>query len=154
MMAASTIAVEELLYEAALRFTKVTDYGIRLEAIISGQAAPPPEGARIDVAFEGTMSGAKLNGRVSGVDYLNIRADGRVELHIHAEITTADDQRIAFFADGVASPEPGTGRFQLRENGTFTTASPGYAWLNQLQVWGTGTVDPSTGQIAVKGYAA
>jgi hypothetical protein len=69
-------------------------------------------------------------------------------------ITTADGQAIAFFADGVALPQEGTSVFQLRENVSFITASPGYAWLNQLQGWGLGTVDPGNGEVRVKAYAA
>ena len=57
---------------------------------MSGQAPPPGEGARFDVYFEGPITGAKLRGSVKGVDYLHLRADGRFQLHIHAEITTDD----------------------------------------------------------------
>jgi hypothetical protein len=90
---------------------------------------------------------------VSGVDYLNIRADGRAELHIHGEITTDDGEKISFFADGVGTAEEGTSVIQLRENAKFTTASPKYSWMNLLQVWGQGTVDLATGQVNIKGYA-
>jgi hypothetical protein len=85
------------------------------------------------------------------VDYIHARADGRLQLHIQAEITTEDNEKIAFFADGVAIPEEGTGLFQLRENGTFTTSSPAYTWLNPLQIWAIGTVDPVKGQVNGKG---
>jgi hypothetical protein len=153
-MSSTTITVGELLYEATVHFTKVTEYGVSLEAAVSGQVAPPPAGARFDVAFEGVARGPKLKGTVVGVDGLHMRADGRTQLHIHAEITTDDGAKIAFFADGVATPEPGTAVLQLRENVTLTTASPGYAWVNQLQVWAQGTVDPAKGEVNVKAYAA
>jgi uncharacterized protein DUF3237 len=152
-MTSSTIAVSELIYEVTVNLTKITEYGVSLEAIVSGQSAPPPEGARIDVAFDGTANGPKLKGSITGVDYLHIRADGRVQLHIHAEITTEDNEKIAFFGDGVALPEEGTGLLQLRENVTLTTSSPAYAWVNPLQIWAIGTVDPAKGQVSVKGYA-
>ena len=83
-----------------------------------------------------------------------MRADGRAQLHIHAKITTEHGHAIAFFADGVALPQEGTSVFQLRENVSFITASPGYDWLNQLQGWGLGTVDPVKGEVKVKAYAA
>ena len=153
-MTSGTIATGQLIYEVTLNFTKVTEYGVSMEALVSSQSAPPPEGARIDVAFDGSSSGPKLKGHVSGVDDIYARADGRLQLHIHAEITTEDNEEIAFFADGVAIPEEGTGLFQLRENGTFTTSSPAYTWLNPLQIWAIGTVDPVKGQVNVKGYAA
>ncbi len=86
----STIEVGELLYEVTAKFTGMTEYGVSFESLKSGEAAPPPEGARFDVAFAGALTGPKLKGKITGVDYLRIRADGRFEIHIHAEIT-ADD---------------------------------------------------------------
>jgi len=153
-MASTTITVGELLYEVTVQFTKVTEYGVGLEALLAGEVAPPPEGARFDVAFEGSSHGPRLKGTLTGVDYSQIRADGRVQLHIHAEITTEDGEKIALFADGVATPEEGTSVLQLRENVTLSTSSPAYSWVNQLQVWGQGTVDPAKGEVNVKGYAA
>ena len=138
-MSSTTITVGELLYDVTVHFTKVTEYGVSLEAVVSGQVAPPPAGARFDVAFEGVVRGPKLAGTIAGVDYLHMRADGRTQLHIHAEITTEDGEKIALFANGVATPEPGTGVLQLRENATLTTSSPRYAWVNPLQVWAQGT---------------
>lgn len=144
----------ELIYEYTGKLTQMVEYGIPAAGILSGQTPPPPEGARFDVHFEGAVSGPKMQGTVRGVDYLHLRADGRGQLHIHAEITTADGKKIAFFADGVAIPEPGTPVFQLRENATLTTNHPEYAWVNTIQVWAAGTVDVSKGELHVKGYAA
>jgi hypothetical protein len=95
-----------------------------------------------------------LKGTAKGVDYLHIRADGRCQLDIHAEITTDDGKKIALAADGVAIPEKGSPVFQLRENVTLTTSHPEYAWLNPIQVWAPGTVDVAKGEIHIKGYAA
>ena len=63
-----------------------------LEAVMSGQA-PPAEGARFDVHFEGPVTGPKFSGSAKGADYLHIRADGRIQLDIHAEITTRTARR-------------------------------------------------------------
>ncbi len=35
---------------------------------------------------------------------------------------------------------------ELRENVTLTTAEPGYAWVNSLQIWAGGTVDLAKGE--------
>ncbi len=153
-MPAVTISVGEHLYDLTVNFTKVTEYGVSLEALVAGKATPPPEGARFDVAFEGVARGPKLKGTVAGVDYIHVRADGRFQLHIHAEITTEEGEKIAYFADGVATPEEGTSVAQLRENVTLTTSSHAYAWVNQLQVWVRGTADLAKQQVNVKGYAA
>ncbi len=144
----------ELIYEYTLQFTGVVEYGASANAVFSGQVRPPAEGARFDVHFAGPITGPKLKGTVKGVDYLHIRADGRCQLNIRAEITTEDGKKIALAADGIAIPEQGSPIFQLRENVTLTTNHPEYSWLNAIQVWAPGTVDVSSGVIQIKGYAA
>jgi hypothetical protein len=153
-MTTSTITVGEHLYEYTVRFTRVTEYGVSMEALMAGETAPPPEGARFDVAFEGTSSGPKLKGEAVGVDYLHVRADGRFQLHIHAEITTEDGEKISLFADGVASPREGSSIADLRENVTLFTSSKAYSWVNNLQVWAIGTVDLAEQEVKIKGYSA
>jgi hypothetical protein len=150
----STIEVGELLYEYTLKVTGMTQYGVSFEALMAGKVAPPPEGARFDLAFEGASRGPKLKGKVTGVDYLRIRADGRFELHIHAEITADDGQKIALHADGVALPRTGSSIADLRENVTLFTSSKDYAWVNALQVWGIGTVDLAAQVVNVTAYSA
>ena len=51
----STIEVGEKLYEYTVKFTGVTEYGVSLESLLAGKVAPPPEGARFDVYFEGPL---------------------------------------------------------------------------------------------------
>ena len=153
-MPSTTIAVGELLYEITIGFTKITEYGVSIEALATGQVSPPPEGGRVDVHFEGHCRGSRVNGTVAGVDYIQIRADGRIQLHIHAELTTDDGEKISIFADGVATPEEGTAIMQLRENVTLSTSSPAYSWVNQIQVWGQGTVDLAKSEVNIKVYAA
>jgi len=141
----------ELLYEFTLKITQVVEYGVSMDALLSGQAPPPGEGVRLDIHFEGTISGAKLNGSVRGVDHLHVRADGRMQLDIHGEITTDDGKKIALYADGVAMGQPPV--LQLRQNATLTTSHPEYSWVNTLQVWALGTGDLVNGEVRVKGYA-
>jgi hypothetical protein len=158
VMSEQTLAVSdetqlpaELLYEYTLQTTQVVEYGVSVEDLMSGQVPLPPEGVRFDVYFEGPATGTKLSGLVKGVDYIHMRADGRGQLNIQAEILTEDGKRIALAADGVAMGAPPV--LQLRENVTLTTSHPEYSWVNSIQVWGVGTVDFSTGEIRVKGYA-
>jgi hypothetical protein len=150
----STIDVGELLYEYTVKLTGMTEYGVSFAALTGGTIAPPPEGARFDAPFEGTSVGPKLKGKVAGIDYLRVRADGRFDLHIHAEITTDDGQRISVHADGVALPQPGSTVVGLRENVTLFTSSKDYAWVNGLQVWAIGTVDLAEQVVRIKGYSA
>lgn len=88
------------------------------------------------------------------LSYLQIRADGRFQLHIHAEITTEDGEKIALFADGGDMPREGSAIADLRENATLSTSSKAYAWVNTLQVWATGTVDLAEQVVQIKGYSA
>lgn len=141
----------EKIYEYDLDVTAVTDYGVTLQAILSGQARVPPQGARIDVAFEGRASG-RLAGRVHGIDYLRMRADGRIDLDIRAVIETQDGHRIALTADGVGVPRAAEPAADLRENVRLTTAAADYGWVNTRQVWGVGTVNFASGKIHVDAY--
>jgi hypothetical protein len=153
-MSAASINVGEQLYEYKVKFTSVTEFGVSMDALMSGKTAPPPEGARFDVAFEGPSSGPKLKGTVVGVDHLHVRADGRFQLHIHAAISTVEGAKISLFADGVALLREHSPIADLRENVTLTTSAKAYSWVNQLQVWATGTVDLEKQEVDIKGYVA
>ena len=153
-VASAAAGIGEFLYDVEVRFTKVTEFGFGLDALVSGTIPLPPAGVRLDVAFEGTARGPRLNAHVSGIDYLYARADGRIHLHIHAQVTTDDGEKLAFFADGLARLRPGTGVADLRENGSFLTASARYAWLNDVQVWGKGTVDLAARAVQIRAYSA
>ena len=141
----------EKIYEYDLDVTGVTDYGVSLDAILSGKKRVPPQGLRIDIAFEGRASG-RLAGRVRGVDYARMRADGRVDLDIRAIIETADGRRIALSADGVAVLRAAEPIADLSENVRLDTAGEDYAWVNTRQIWATGTVNFATGKIHIDAY--
>lgn len=141
----------EKIYSYDLDVTGMTDYGVTLDAVLGGRAAIPPQGIRLDVAFAGRASG-RLSGRVTGVDYVRIRADGRIDLDIRATIETDAGERIALSADGVAVPRAGEPVADLFENITLSTAAEGFGWATTRQVWGVGTVDFSVGKIHIDGY--
>ena len=141
----------EKIYEYDVDITGVTDYGVSLESILAGKEKIPSQGARFDVAFEGNGTG-RLSGRVRGVDYLRMRADGRIDLDIRATIETGDGFRIGLSADGVAVLRPGEPIADLRENVTLTTAAAGYAWVNARQIWGPGSVNLAAGKIHIDAY--
>ena len=149
----STVEFGEPLYEYNLNITGVTEYGVNFAELISGKIPPPPEGARFDVAFAGKATGSKLNGKVVGVDYVYVRADGRFQLDVHAEITTEDGQNISLIADGVSNLRKESSIADLRENVTLFTSSKEYTWLNTIQIWGIGTVDLATQEIYIAGYS-
>jgi Protein of unknown function (DUF3237) len=117
------------------------------------RSPPPKEGARLDLYLEGPVIAGRLQGTVTGVDYLNMRADGRAELHIHGHITLEDGKKVALEAGGVAVPEGESSIFQLREHVNLTSNDPALAWVNATEVWARGTVDVSTGQVHLRAYA-
>ena len=51
-----------------------------LDALLSGVADIPPQGARYDLAFQGPIVGQRLLGTVELTDYIHVRPDGRVQL--------------------------------------------------------------------------
>lgn len=141
----------EKIYEYDLDITGVTDYGIAMDAILSGQEKVPAQGARFDVAFAGPIKG-RVTGSVRGVDYLRMRADGRIDLDIRATIETNDGHRIGLSADGVAVPREGEPIADLCENVRLITAAAGYTWVHTRQTWGVGHVNLATGKIHIDGY--
>ncbi len=141
----------EKIYEYDLDVSGITDYGLSLDAILSGKEKLPLQGVRIDVAFEGRASG-RLAGRVRGIDYLRLRADGRVDLDIRAIIETDDGYRIALSADGVGVPRAAEPVADLSENISLSAVAKDYAWVNTRQIWGSGTVNFATGKIHIDAY--
>jgi hypothetical protein len=141
----------EKIYEYELDITGVTDYGVSLQSILSGEQKVPPQGTRFDIAVEGPVKG-RLSGRVRGVDYVRMRADGRIDLDIRATIETDDGHRIAFSADGVGAPREGEPILDLFENVRLTTAAATYAWVNARQIWGVGTGNVATGKVHLEGF--
>src|SRR5258708_18984868 len=93
----------EKIYECDLNITGVTDYGVTLDALLNGKEKEPLQGTRFDVAFEGDSKG-RLTGKVRGVEYLLMRADGRTDLDGRGTIVTEDGHPIAMPIEFVATP--------------------------------------------------
>ncbi|MFT5032763.1 MAG: hypothetical protein ACI89D_001380 [Bermanella sp.] len=149
----STYESGTMVYEGILDITGATDFGISLEAVVGGEPIPP-EGVRIDVHVEGPLKGGLLNGHITATDYLYGRPDGRLSLYIRGVITTNDDARISFLADGVATPQADSPNMDLRENVTLHTSDPRYTWVNGLQIWGSGVADNLNQKITIKTWVA
>jgi hypothetical protein len=142
----------ELIYEYSPQVTQTVEYGVSADAMFAGEP-PPPEGARLDLYLEGPVCGGKLKGTVRGVDYLNFRADGRAELHIHAEIVTEDGKNVALEAGGVAVRQDGSSLLELREHVSLRSNHAELAWVNGLEIWARGIVDVASGQVHLRGFS-
>jgi hypothetical protein len=142
----------ELIYEADIQFTQMVEYGVSMEALTSGKVPIPLEGARFDQMFQGELNGPKLRGTIYGTDYLRVRADGLFQLHLHARVTTHDGANIAFSSEGVSLQVEGQKETQLRAAVRLSTSAETYRWVNKLQLWVSGTLDPIKGTARVRAY--
>ncbi|MFK7963279.1 MAG: DUF3237 family protein [Burkholderiaceae bacterium] len=147
MNASKPVVDWEEMSVVGLNLTEVVDFGTPMMDILSGEVAPPPQGARINVDFSGATTGA-LSGTMSGTDFMNIRADGRIDLNIHAVIVTPDGARIAYEAGGVSVPGEG-GIGHITETAKLTTSSEKYAWVNGHTFVAKGTVNLESGEVAL-----
>ena len=143
----------ELIYEAEIHFTGIVDYGVSMEALSSGKETVPLAGARFDQTFEGILHGPKLSGKISGTDYLYVRADGLFQLHLHAQVITDDGTNISMSSEGISLQIEGERLAQLRAAVSLFTASETYSWLNQLRLWAVGTLDPIRGKAFIRAFA-
>ncbi len=141
----------EKIYEMELDLTGVTEYGVSMDAILSGKEAVPLQGARFDLAVAGRSKGP-LAGRAKGIDYVRVRADGRMELDLHLTVETDDGLRIALSGDGQAASRNGEPVLDIFANIRLSTASKEYAWVNERQIWAIGTVSLATGKLHAEAY--
>ena len=142
----------ELIYEYRPQVTQTVEYGLSADAMFAGEP-PPPEGARFDLYLEGPVCSGKLDGKVRGVDYLNFRADGRAELHIHAEIVMENGKNVALEAGGVAVRQDGSSLLKLREHVSLRSNHAELAWVNGLEIWARGVVDVASGQVQLRAFS-
>jgi len=141
----------EKIYEYEFDLTGVADYGVSMDAILSGKETVPLQGARFDLTVEGRGKG-RISGRARGVDYLRMRGDGRIDLNRHVTIETDDGHRIALSGDGQAAPRNGVQMLDVFANIRLSTASKEYAWVNARQIRSAGTASMTTGKIYAEAY--
>ncbi len=139
--------IQNLLFREDVMLTKVKEYGFSWQKFAEATDPIPPEGLKFDIHFEGEVSGEKIQGRIKGIDYLTVRADGRLLLDLHACISTNDGAQIYVKESGINAYG------DLRLNMDFHTNDSRYSWINHQHVWGKGTVDFQTGKVKIKGYS-
>ncbi|MBU3822068.1 DUF3237 domain-containing protein [Flavobacteriaceae bacterium XHP0103] len=141
-----TIMTEKkLLFEETINLTGLTEYGFPMCDLIAGKPIPP-EGARFDINFEGDVEGERINGKIKGIDYLEVRSDGRFFLTLHATITTSDGANIK--VEEIGNNKNGELKLFMK----FHSSDKKYAWLNNQDVIGNGFVDLKSGEAKVNGY--
>ncbi len=98
-----------------------------------------PSGMRIDFPFEGTATSSHWEDErpVKGVDYVTVRADGHMNLELHAVIGSGR-AKVAYSATGVSLAGEEQGVAFPRELITFATADESLAFLNTAIAVGLG----------------
>ena len=100
-----------------------------------------PAGRRFIAAVTGgTFQGARLNGTVApltGADWVTIRPDKSLRLDVRIVLLTDDGATIFMHYGGILVDG------QARSAPYFETGDERYAWLNNVQAVGIGTVAPT-----------
>lgn len=121
---------------------------------------PVPQGIRVNFHITGgTIDGPRLKGKLRpvGADFFTLRHDGVGELDVRATIETDDGALIYVHYVGIGDMgSDGHARFlagelpprvSLHTGPRFSTAHPGYQWLNRLYCVAAGVVDMQTFEV-------
>lgn len=114
--------------------------------------ATPAAWRRIGVVPSGTFEGERLSGEIleGGSDWQNVRSDGSTTLDVRLVLKTTDDALIGMTyrgirqgpTDAIARLEKGElidpASYYFRIAPLFETATPRYAWLNNVVGIGVG----------------
>ncbi|PKO14920.1 MAG: hypothetical protein CVU39_12650 [Chloroflexi bacterium HGW-Chloroflexi-10] len=92
-----------------------------------------PLGNRLDVIFEGDLTGEVITGKLKGVDYFALRPDGIGQVDVRGSILTNDEAVISVWISGYV-----IGSKFIDTNLKFVTGDDRYKWLNEKIVIGTG----------------
>lgn len=142
----------DLFYQATIRFTNLVEYGTSMQEFTLGKTILPPEGMRFDQTFEGELHGPKLTGTMTGTDYLYVRADGQFQLHLHARVITDDGVNITFSSSGLSIHKEGERSTRLRATVSLFSSAEAYKWVNSIQLWAIGELDPVNGTAEISAY--
>jgi hypothetical protein len=112
-----------------------------------------PVGHRMNLELEGdTDPDSRLQGHLTGVDYLTVRSDGVLDLNVHATLRRPEGGVVALRGSGLATRTPdGAARGQLALR--FETAAEDLAFLNQTLGIAVTTADMTRGTLHISGFS-
>lgn len=93
-----------------------------------------PRGFRVDIYFEGTFSGEKINGKMEGIDYFLSRPDGVSEINAYATLTTDDNATITVHITGLSYENGDIKDSYVKMESGYSN----YSWLNNTVITGAG----------------
>ncbi|MCP3962597.1 MAG: DUF3237 family protein [bacterium] len=112
--------------------------GIQHLATLSGRVTDivlygeTPHGIRVDVSFEGRLSGM-VHGVMKGIDYSLVRGDDVIEIDVRASILTDDGASISAEIRGTMLDG------EIRDTSVkLVTGHPAYQWLHDKIIVGKG----------------
>jgi hypothetical protein len=115
----------EHLFSFRGKVTEVVDFGA------SGT------GQRLDIHFEGPVEGARVRGRVRGIDHGHIRPDGVMEIDVRAVLVTHDGVNLSLSVRGILQGE------KIRDiTVKIFSGDPRYNWLDEKIIVGQGKSTP------------
>jgi hypothetical protein len=150
----------QLLYRLEAALTEIVPIGL------------VPEGVRLDVHLEGAVAEGALEGaRVTGIDYLLLRADGVGVIDAYEAFTAGDGRAISAHARGYIVPPPGVEMpppdvlldpdfrwpdAPLPMHGfiLYRTGAAGWEELNSTAAPFEGSVNVGTGELIVIAHAS
>jgi hypothetical protein len=98
-----------------------------------------------------THAGSRVEGEISGVDFLRLRSDGAAELEVYVTSTSPAKQVVAVRASGLATLDNdggASGYLAVR----FETGDDEQGWLNRAVGVASTTADMSKGSLSVEGF--
>jgi len=102
-----------------------------------------PLGQRMDIYFEGELTGGPLSGKMRGIDYVLVRADGVSEINARATVLTGDGANISMQIFGYMRDG------EIRDaHVRLLTGDERYKWLCEKTIIGRGKL-PSPTQIEI-----
>ncbi len=103
-----------------------------------------PYGIRHDNHYEGEITGNRLSGQMSGIDYMTIRPDGINEVNTRAAIETTDGANISAEITGYVYDDGNITNSYAR----FLSGYDKYKWMNDTVFFGKGRMlSPNTFEI-------
>jgi len=128
-----------------MSFVFLASYKVRITDKIDYGATPV--GRRVDVHFEGEVTGDFISGVMQGIDYVTIRPDGTTEISPRASLKTSDGALISVQISGYAFPDGTIKDTFVR----LLTSDDRYGWLNEKVIFGEGKMTSET-EFEIKYY--
>jgi hypothetical protein len=138
------------LFDVSMRYMSIVEHGYTVAERVAGVPAPP-EGVGFDLFLEGRITGQRVNGTFTGVNYVRLGSEGTALVHVHAHITTHDGCHIAVHCEGTSRRRVSGSIADVLGTMSFATAADDYRWINSVAgiTRGVSDLEARTAEFAV-----